>query len=150
MEKKTNKFISLLLFSFFIGFLIMAFLQTPAQMEWYQTLNQSPLAPPAVVFSIVWSILYFLMAVSAWLVSEKTSLWLFYGQYLMQIIWSFVFFQCHWLWMGFFVLLCLCLTTTAITVQFYKKSHLSGAIFLPYTAWCFFAMILNFTVAWLN
>lgn len=151
MEKKNKlHFVCLLLLSYFVGFLIMAFFQTPAQMEWYKTLNQSPIAPPAITFSIVWGILYFLMAVSAWIVCDKVSLGLFYGQYAIQLIWSFVFFQCHWLWTGFIIMLLLCLTTTAITIRFYKTSHLSGLLFLPYTAWCFFATLLNLTVAWLN
>ena len=119
-------------------------------MIWYKTLNQSPLAPPDITFSIVWSVLYFLMAVSAWLVWNKTKHVLFYGQYIMQFLWSYIFFQCQWLWGAGAVLLLLCFVNSVISVQFYRQSRLSGILFVPYTLWCFFAALLNLSVAWLN
>ena len=152
MELKTSKktFFILLFLSYFVAFFIMAFLQTPEQMQWFKTLKQSPIAPPEITFSIVWSILYFLIPISAWFIWHKVSHTLFYSQYLTQIIWSLIFFQCHWLWLGVAVLACLCLINIAINTQFYEKSRLSGLLFAPYTLWCFFATLLNLTVAWLN
>ena len=150
MSKKTSKFLFLLFLSYFVGFFIIAFIQTPDQMEWFKTLNQSPFAPPEIAFSIVWSTLYFLIALSACLIWESAPRFLFFSQYLIQITWSFVFFQCHWLWSGFIVLLCLCLINSRITFLFYKKSRLSGLLFLPYTLWCCFAALLNLSVALLN
>ena len=151
MEKKNKLTLLFLLFlSYSIGFLIIAFFQTPEQMQWYNTLNQSPLEPPSIVFSIVWSILYLLMSLSAFIVWDKIHHFLFYAQYALQMIWSFTFFQAHLLWAGFAVLVLLCFVTTKIFIQFRKKSPLSGYLFLPYTLWCFFAALLNLTVAFFN
>jgi len=143
-------FFFLLFISYFTGFLIMAFLQTPEQMAWYKTLVQSPIAPPEITFGIVWGILYFLIPLSAFLVWDKISHTLFYGQYIIQLIWSFVFFQSHCLWTGFVILLCLCLVNGILFKQFYQHSKTSGLIFLPYVLWSVFATLLNFTVAYLN
>lgn len=149
---KNNKltFFFLLFLSYFIGFLIMSFLQTPEQMVWYKTLTPSPIAPADIVFSIVWSLLYFCIALAGYLVWYRTSHWLFYGQYLIQLAWSFVFFQCHWLWSSFAILLLLCIVNGIILKQFFQQSKISGMLFAPYVLWCIFATVLNFTIAYLN
>ncbi len=150
LERNKLHFVFLLLLSYCVGFFIMAFLQTPSQMEWYQTLKVSSLTPPDITFSIVWTILYFLIALSAWLVWDKISHSLFYMQFVGQVIWSFTFFVMHWLWGGFFVLVGLCLIVLWLLVLFYKKSLWADILWAPYAVWCIFAAFLNLMTAVLN
>ena len=90
-----NRLLLLLLLTYGTGFFIMAFLQTAPQMAWYETLKRSSLTPPGYVFSIVWSILYFLIALSGcivWKNAANHSKGIFFGQLLAQVIWSYSFF----------------------------------------------------------
>ena len=67
-------------------------------MKAFQYLPQSPLTPPPVVFSIVWSILYILMGVSAALLYTASPRWLkdqhllYGGTLLLNFLWPVLFF----------------------------------------------------------
>lgn len=128
----------------------MAFLQTPEQMQWYDTLFHSSLTPPAVVFAIAWTILYALIAISTAIVWNKAGRLLFFVQLLLQIIWSYTFFVAHSLWLGLAVLALLCGVVAMMTVTFFKHSKLSGLLLIPYFLWCLFAAYLNLISALLN
>ncbi|MBO5997864.1 MAG: tryptophan-rich sensory protein [Alphaproteobacteria bacterium] len=128
----------------------MAFLQTPTQMEWYNTLFHSSLTPPPIIFSIVWTILYALIAISAELIWEKGGRSIFFAQLILQIVWSYTFFVAHALWMGFFVLLLLSITVGLMCLIFAKHSKLAGLLVIPYFIWCLFASYLNLISALLN
>lgn len=148
-----NRLLLLLLLSYGTGFFIMAFLQTAPQMAWYETLKRSSLTPAGYVFSIVWSILYFLIALSAcivWSKSSNHSKGLFYGQLFAQIMWSYSFFYNHALWGGFAVLLLLTLLITLMIRDFYRYSKIASLLLVPYLVWSIFASYLNFITACLN
>ena len=74
---------------------IASLLQTSALIEWYPTLNHSPLSPPAYIFPIAWAILYVLMGLSIGSLISRgdmslVKLWLF--QLLVNFLWSITFF----------------------------------------------------------
>ena len=148
-----NRLLLLLLSTYGTGFFIMAFLQNSIQMAWYETLKRSSLTPPGYIFSIVWSILYFLIALSAcivWNKSSNHSKGLFYGQLFAQIMWSYSFFYSHSVWAGFAVLLLLTLLICLMIRNFYQYSKIAAILLLPYLFWSIFASYLNFMTAYLN
>ena len=147
------RFLLFLLLTYGTGFFMMAFLQNAPQMAWYETLKRSSLTPPGYIFSIAWSILYFLIALSACIVWPKASAYskgLFFAQLIGQIIWSYTFFYLHAVWFGFGVLILLCLLIGVMIIDFYRYSKTAGILLMPYFLWCVFASYLNFMTAFLN
>ena len=126
--------------------------------EWYPSLNKPTWNPPAWIFAPVWTTLYVMMAVAAWLVWKETprgshlrpALVLFFVQLALNCLWSFLFFGARspgWAFIDIVVLLAALAATTA---AFFKHSKLAGALLLPYLAWVSFAAVLNFTIWQLN
>ena len=141
-----NKILLFLLLCYGTGFFIMAFLQTPENMSWYETLRHPFFTPPGYVFSIVWSILYALIALSSafiWEKADKTSKFLFFSQLIGQIIWSFTFFFAHQILAGAGVLFLLCVIIGMMMKSYYKISILASYMLFPYFLWCVFATYLN-------
>lgn len=123
----------------------------------YAELARPSWAPPAWLFGPVWSALYALMAVSAWLVwrdrgfaSARTALVLFIMQLAANALWSWLFFAWHrgdLAFAGVLVLWCLIVATI---VSFQRISILAAGLLYPYLAWCTFASALTFTIWSLN
>ena len=148
-----NRFLLFLLLTYGTGFFMMAFLQNAPQMAWYETLKRSSLTPPGYIFSIVWSILYFLIALSAsiiWKNGSKTSKGLFFAQLIVQVIWSYSFFYIHAISLALIVLILLCLIIFLMISNFYRYSKTASYLLIPYFLWCVFASYLNFMTAYLN
>ncbi len=126
--------------------------------EWYPALNKPSWNPPSSVFAPVWTTLYLMMAVAAWLVWKKDqhfsavrmALILFFVQLALNCLWSFLFFGARspgWALVDIVVLLAALAATTA---AFFNQSKAAGALMLPYLAWVSFAAFLNFTIWQLN
>lgn len=144
------RFLVLLLLTFGTGFFLVSFLQTPDQMIWYQGLKHSSVTPPAIVFSIVWTILYLLIPISATLVWDKGGRFYFFLQLVLQILWSYTYFVRHLLWPAFGVLALLCVVVGLMTLSYANRSKLAGLLLLPYFVWGLFAAYLNLMTAILN
>lgn len=131
-------------------------LLTSSSMETFSDLNQPPLTPPGTVFPIVWSILYVLMGVSAYLVWRSKSelrtgaLRLYVLQLAVNFAWPLLFFQLRALGFAFFWLLFLWVLVVAMLFRFYDIEPLAGILQLPYLAWLTFAAYLSFGVLLLN
>ena len=117
--------------------------------EWYPALIKSPLTPKDFVFPVVWTILYFCMALSAALVWESKSpnkpraLMLFFGQLFLNFSWSWLFF---YLKRPDFALVDICLLWAALAytvVLFWNISKSAALLLLPYLIWVSFALYLN-------
>jgi len=127
---------------------------TSGSME-YNTLIQPPLAPPAILFPIVWSILYVLMGVSYGIL-ESNSLVdssinsIYYAQLFVNALWSFFFFVFEWRLFSFLWILLLLALVIVMIVRFYEKSKVAGLLQLPYLAWVTFASYLNLAIYLLN
>lgn len=126
--------------------------------EWYPTLNKPAWNPPAWVFAPVWTTLYVMMAVAAWLVWKKAprgsgvrlALVLFFVQLALNCLWSFLFFGARSPGLALVEIVALLATLAATTWAFFNHSRLAGALMLPYLAWVSFAAFLNFTIWQLN
>ncbi len=116
---------------------------TPDRLAWYKTLPLSSLTPPDIVFSFIWTVLYFLMAISAFLVWNKTSPRYFVLQLITNGLWPFLFFYMHNPIAGlidiFLMIIFICLTMKT----FYKASKTAAYLFIPLLIWSIFAFYLN-------
>ena len=126
-------------------------------MAFSQTAIQPPLSPPAILFPIVWSILYAFMGVSAarvWLSqpSEDRSngLNLFVAQLVVNFFWSLIFFNAGAYGFAFLWLLLLWALVFAMILTFRKVDPLAAYLQIPYLLWLTFAAYLNFGVWYLN
>jgi tryptophan-rich sensory protein len=131
---------------------------TRPNLDWYATLTKPGFTPPSAAFPVVWTILYAMMAVSAWLVwralgetqDKKTALIWFGIQLAINVLWSFAFFWLHSPALGFGVILALILAIVVTIVLFDKMSRPAALLLIPYVLWVCFAAGLNFTIWVLN
>ncbi len=132
-------------------------LTRPSVPTWYEQLNKPTFTPPGAVFGPVWTVLYILMAVAAWLVMRRTgqvrvapALVLFLAQLGLNGSWSAVFFGLHSPGDAFVVIVALWLAILATLVAFWRVSAWAGVLLLPYLAWVSFASVLNYSLWRLN
>ena len=132
-------------------------LLTSLGMEKYSAVVKPALTPPEIVFPIVWTILYALMAVSAariWLTEESAErdrgLKLYVVQLGMNFLWSIFFFNFQAYGFSFFWLIGLLVAIVLMTISFYKTDKIAAYLLIPYILWVSFAGYLNFMVWMLN
>lgn len=125
--------------------------------SFYGQLAQPSWAPPAWVFGPVWTVLYVLMGISAWLVwrsggfrANGTELGLFVGHLPVNALWSWLFFVWHLGGCAFLNILALLLTLSLLIVLFWRVRPLAGTLLSPYLLWVAFASVLNYSLWQLN
>ena len=133
-----------------------AFASTDAS-AFYSKLTRPSWAPPGWLFGPVWSVLYALMAASAWLVwrargftGARIALALFIAQLAANALWSWLFFVWHQGGLAFAEVLLLWCVIAATVVSFWRISTIAALLLAPYLAWVTFASALTFTVWKLN
>jgi benzodiazapine receptor len=118
--------------------------------DFYAALAKPAWAPPARVFGPVWSVLYLLMAVAAWLVwrtggwsAAKGPLALYVAQLALNALWTWLFFR--WRSGGWALLEILVLWSVLLLalVGFWRVRAAAGMLLLPYWAWVTFAAALT-------
>ena len=129
----------------------------PALPDWYERLRKPWFSPPNWLFGPVWTVLYVMMAVSAWLVMRRAgqmvvapALFLFLVQLAVNAGWSLVFFGLHSPGHALVVLIALWLLIVATIAVFWRVSAWAGGLLLPYLAWVSFAGVLNWAIWRLN
>lgn len=129
---------------------------TRDSMESFEVLNQPPLSPPGWLFPVVWTILYILMGISAYLISEesnkdtKKESTLYYYQLIVNFLWPIFFFNFGWYLFSFFWLLLLWTMVFVMIKSFASISKLAAYLNIPYLIWLTFAAYLNLGVWLLN
>ena len=131
---------------------------TEPNLDWYATLVKPGFTPPNSVFPVVWTILYVMMAVAAWLVwrapgdegDRKTALVWFGIQLVINVAWSVAFFGLHSPMLGFGVIMALILAIVITIIYFDRLSRTAALLLVPYLLWVGFATGLNFTIWVLN
>ncbi|NCT66711.1 MAG: tryptophan-rich sensory protein [Rhodanobacteraceae bacterium] len=123
----------------------------------YLQLARPDWAPPGAVFGPVWSVLYTLMGVAAWLAwrergfqAARTALVLFVVQLAVNALWSWLFFGWRLGALAFADIVLLWALVVATLVSFWRVRPLAGALLLPYLLWVSFAAALNLAVWRLN
>lgn len=121
----------------------------------YSSLEKPFLAPPNILFPIVWTILYVLMGISYGLlntknlINTKTKL-IYYTQLFVNIMWPIFFFTLKWRLFAFIWILLLDILVVIMIYNFYKKNKVSGLLQIPYLLWILFASYLNLSIYLLN
>ena len=112
--------------------------------NFYNSLNKSSLTPPPKVFSIVWTILYILMGISSYIVSEKNgNLDIYVVQLIVNLLWSFLFFTFKWYLLSFLWILLLIVLVVIMIKDFYKSSKISAYLQIPYLLWIIWSRMVN-------
>jgi tryptophan-rich sensory protein len=124
---------------------------------WFEQLQKPAWNPPNWLFAPVWSVLYALMGIAAWLIWKNKGfagaalpLTLFLIQLVLNAAWSWLFFGLHTLGLAFGEIVLLWLAILATLILFWRERPVAGALFIPYLAWVTFAAALNFTIWQLN
>jgi len=121
----------------------------------YDTLAKPFLAPPGILFPIIWTILYILMGVSYGIL-ESNSLTdfrtnvIYYGQLIVNLLWPIIFFVLKWRFFSFLWIVLLVILVVIMIIDFYSKNKLSGLLQIPYLLWSSFATYLTLFVYLLN
>lgn len=155
------KFIFAMFVSFLPGFLgiIVAPINTGGN-AWYNTLNHSVLTPAGWVFSVAWSILYFLIGLALFFImqthiknemySKSMAYWLFVINLVLNTVWSFVFFGAQMPEVALLVLTALIVDVLLMAREFLRINRVSFWLIMPYVLWLFFAFYLNGMIIYLN
>tara|TARA_Y100000590_G_scaffold184345_1_gene210064 strand:- start:549 stop:1016 length:468 start_codon:yes stop_codon:yes gene_type:complete len=152
-----NKFLSFLIFiiitfsASFIGGIVTYTFKEP----WYSNLIKPSFNPPDWVFGPVWTILYLFMSIAIWIVWQKNqknlNLVLIYIIHLFfNTTWSIVFFAFQSILLALINLVALITLIIFLMIKYKPISKLSFYIMFPYLLWCFFALILNTSLLFLN
>jgi translocator protein len=148
-----------------IGFLFLtlataslaSFLTARGVREWYPNLRKPPGTPPSWVFGPVWTTLYVLMAISAWLIwrgygwnGGRSALLLFFGQLALNAAWSGIFFGARLPGVAFAEIVVLWLAILFNVLVFYWLLPLAAYLLVPYLLWVTYASYLNAGIWRLN
>lgn len=126
--------------------------------SWYVHLNKPFFNPPSWVFAPVWTALYIMMGVSAFLIWRKgldkenvrTALSIFLMQLILNLLWSPAFFGMKSPIFGLAVIIPLWLAIAWTMALFFGISRLAASLLVPYIVWVSFASILNAALFYLN
>jgi tryptophan-rich sensory protein len=124
---------------------------------WYAELAKPTWNPPGWVFGPVWTALYIMMAVAAWLVwqrggwkAQRGPLTLYLVQWTLNALWTPLFFGLQRPGLAFVEILTLLVAIVATVVAFWRVRPAAAWLLLPYVAWATFATVLNFTIWRMN
>jgi len=127
---------------------------------WYATLIKPPFTPPSWLFAPVWTILYALMGISAFLIWEKkqgaqkprasAALNMFSLQLVLNALWSIVFFGLRSPLLGLLIILFMLFAIILTMWRFYFIDRRAFWLMVPYILWVSFATLLNFYIFALN
>lgn len=99
---------------------------------------------PGWIFPVLWSILYILIGISSYLVSDnKKLLNIYFISLAVNLLWPIVFFLLKLKVLAFFWILALILIVGYMIYLFYKENKLSSYLLIPYILWLIFASVLN-------
>ena len=121
------------------------------------TINKPEWNPPSWVFGPVWTLLYSLMGIAAYLVWQqrdvpgaKFALSVYAFQLVLNTLWSILFFGLKNPGIAFAEILLLLISIVVTAVLFWRITPWAGALMIPYIAWVSFATYLNYTIWQLN
>ncbi len=131
---------------------------TADSMRLFESINKPPLSPPAVLFPIVWTILYILMGIASYLVLRSNgknkqvgSALKAYGlQLIFNFFWSLIFFNAKAYLFAFIWLVIMWVLIVVTIIRFYRISKAAAILMIPLLIWTSFAGYLNLAIYFLN
>ena len=161
VDDRTSRFTGRHLFAL-AGWIVLCFLPAFTAIfvstdGWYATLHKPVWNPPAWVFGPVWTSLYLMMGVSAWLVWRedgwrrfRLALCCFLAQLGLNALWTPLFFGAHRVGLALLEISVLWLIVALTLVQFWRAKKAAGILLIPYLVWLTIAAGLNFSIWRLN
>lgn len=125
---------------------------------WYPTINKPSFNPPNWLFAPVWTSLYVLIGIAAYLVWIRRdkivhfprTVAIYSIQLILNLAWSFIFFYLHEIGFALFEILILLTVIIVNAILFYKINKWAGLMFIPYILWVSFASFLTYNIFILN
>ncbi len=157
MWKKLKPYVISVIIALLVGGI--SALLTSGSMDIYGTVQTPPLSPPAIVFPIVWTILFTLMGIGSAIVyvkgkEEDIDISSALGVYLLQLavnfFWSIIFFNMRAFLFAFIWIILLWILIIVMIKRFYEISPLAAYLQIPYLLWVTFAAYLNLAIYILN
>jgi len=125
--------------------------------QFYTKFIRPDWAPPPFIFGPVWTVLYALMGIAAWLVwraegfrAARVALTLFLLQLIPNAAWTWLFFARQQGGLAFWDILLLWVLIVATMVAFWRIRPVAGVLLVPYLLWVSFASVLNYAMWQLN
>lgn len=143
----------LIVFTIIIGGFFSLFVAN--NMEVYNSLNKPVLNPPGFIFPIVWTILYVLMGISIYLVSEsetndKKAYMIYIVQLVVNSLWTLIFFGYNNYLLSFIWIILLIALVIFMIIEFFKINKTAAYLQILYLLWLLFASYLNYSIHILN
>lgn len=141
----------------FLGFMSGRLANSGYGNRWFDALDKPALMPPGWAFGVAWTILYVFMALAFAIVlhargakGRGPAIALFIVQFLLNLIWSPLFFRAHQVGSALALILILFVFVAVTTAFFWRIRRFAGVLLLPYLAWLAFASFLNYEIGRLN
>lgn len=130
-------------------------LTRPGLQPWYANLTKPTWTPPNWMFGPVWTVLFLMMAIAAWLIWRKAGLTsvptrLFLLQLFLNVTWSGLFFRLHSPGAACVEIVLLWSVILVTMIVFWRVVPIAGWLLLPYLIWVGYAAALNFSIWRLN
>ena len=116
----------------------------------YDKINLPSIAPPSILFPIVWTILYILMGIILKESSILKNKLLMALQLFLNFIWVIAFFKFQMFLLSFLIIIILDISCFYTILTYYKYSKLSAYLLIPYLIWIVFASYLNWSIYLIN
>ena len=151
-----NKYLSLglILLVTFLASGVGSFVTSSFKEPWYSEILLPTFNPPSWVFGPVWTTLYILMSLAAWLgwkqTSDKKILQIYFIHLFFNSIWSIIFFGFHQIFIALVDLGIILIFIIWLMKIYYQLNKISFLLMIPYLLWSSYALILNGTIFYLN
>lgn len=121
---------------------------------YYSQLIKPGFAPPGYLFPIVWTILYVLMGISAYIITKKGSevakvndaMFYYKLQLGLSFLWSILFFGLDLRLTAMIDLIMLIVVIVIMIIKFYKIDKRAAYLNIPYLLWAMYALVLNYFI----
>jgi len=138
----------------FIASAIGGFFTSTSVSDWYLELVKPSFNPPSWIFGPVWTVLFFLMGISLFLIWKDKHDWkaffIFGLQLFLNVLWSAFFFGLQNITLALIEIFILWIAILFTIISFYRINKTAAYLLLPYIIWVSFAIILNFNIYLLN
>ncbi|MBR5561615.1 MAG: tryptophan-rich sensory protein [Clostridia bacterium] len=157
MKEKAKNYIISIVIALAVGSI--SALLTSDNMDLYSEITKPPLAPPSILFPIVWTVLFVLMGISAAIIygekrnksdEVKAALTVYAVNLFLNFFWSIIFFNMRAFLFSFIWLVALWIVIIVMIIKFYKIRPVAGILQIPYLLWVTFAGYLNLAIYLLN
>ena len=138
-------------FSIVSGLVLISMILTKNSMNLYEEMVRPDIAPPSIVFPIVWTVLYTIIALTLYrFIDNKKIRNLIILNLIINVIWPVLFFRFELFFFSAIWLVLIIVTLIYELIKIYKEDKTFAYINIPYLIWLFFALYLNIMIFLLN